>query len=158
MDAQAGAQRQLARAHGALRTELGPLPRLVRTAGEGRADVAHRTGTALALLRSHLRRADAVVDAGVLNALAPRVAERDVAQRARVGEVLDRVDGALLRWAASGLPGDATELAAVLERLRAVLDEHLDDEEAHVLPLLVRPDTNRPGSKRPATPLGEIRS
>jgi hypothetical protein len=45
-------------------------------------------------------------------------------------------DGDTDRWAATAGPDQRAELAGLLTRLRDGLDEHLTDEEAHILPVV----------------------
>lgn len=57
------------------------------------------------------------------------------AQHERVVETLDAVDGLVAKWAPTAQAEARDRLVAALEEHRAVLVEHIDDEEAHLLPL-----------------------
>ncbi|NYH91270.1 hemerythrin domain-containing protein [Actinopolymorpha rutila] len=57
-------------------------------------------------------------------------------QHRQLADLLDRAAVLFSTWAATPQPTTTEELAAVLTELHAVLTSHLDDEEAHVLPLV----------------------
>ncbi|MGI5165184.1 DUF4267 domain-containing protein [Spirillospora sp. CA-253888] len=59
-------------------------------------------------------------------------------QHERVAASLARVRAAADRWEATAAAPERDELVAALVEHRAVLVEHLDDEEAHLLPLAER--------------------
>lgn len=60
------------------------------------------------------------------------------AQHGRIVETLAAVDSLVARWAPTADAETRDRLVAVLEEHRTVLFEHLDDEEAHLLPLAER--------------------
>lgn len=60
------------------------------------------------------------------------------AQHERVVETLTAVDALVTRWAPTADAETRDHLVAALEEHRTVLVEHLDDEEAHLLPLAER--------------------
>lgn len=60
------------------------------------------------------------------------------AEHGRVVETLDEVDGLVTKWAPRADAETRDRLLAALEEHRTVLVEHLDDEEAHLLPLAER--------------------
>lgn len=57
------------------------------------------------------------------------------AEHERVVETLDAVDALVTQWAPTADAETRDRLVAALEEHRTVLLEHLDDEEAHLLPL-----------------------
>ncbi len=60
------------------------------------------------------------------------------AQHEQVAASLDRVMLALRAWQASARVPERDHLVAALSGHRAILLEHLDDEEAHLLPVAAR--------------------
>ncbi|MFI6182806.1 hemerythrin domain-containing protein [Nonomuraea sp. NPDC051191] len=65
------------------------------------------------------------------------------AQHERVAATLSRLDAALPAWEATAGADERDTLAAALYEHRAVLLEHLDDEEATLLPLAAKHITQR---------------
>lgn len=59
-------------------------------------------------------------------------------QHHRVEELVDQLGPALDRWEAEARPAVAEEVASTVDDLRTGLLEHLDDEEAHILPIAAR--------------------
>ena len=70
------------------------------------------------------------IDAGLV--------QRMEAQHAAIGQILGRVEEALPAWQRTGRIRDGAVLADDLTELSARLGEHLDEEEAHVLPIVGR--------------------
>ena len=64
------------------------------------------------------------------------MAERMEAQHNVIGELLARTEAALAAWHRRARADDGDALAADLGQLHARLEEHLDDEEQHVLPVV----------------------
>lgn len=62
--------------------------------------------------------------------------ERMQAQHSAIAEVLQRIDATLPLWMRAARVRDANTLAADLVELGARLDQHLDEEEQHILPLV----------------------
>ncbi len=60
--------------------------------------------------------------------------ERMERQHEAAAEATDRIRALAARWRVN--PTNGAELAAAIDQLTAVLVEHLDDEEAHVVPLI----------------------
>jgi hemerythrin-like domain-containing protein len=58
------------------------------------------------------------------------------AQHDRLHEPLARIDALLPRWRERALAADRDELADLFAQASAALDEHLDDEEREMLPLV----------------------
>ncbi len=57
-------------------------------------------------------------------------------QHERISLVLDEVEGLLPQWAESADPDDRDQLVRALRQVTVGLDEHLAEEEAHVLPVV----------------------
>ena len=64
------------------------------------------------------------------------MAEQMQAQHNVIGELLARAEAALPAWQRAARAGDGDALAADLGQLHARLEEHLDEEEQHVLPVV----------------------
>jgi iron-sulfur cluster repair protein YtfE (RIC family) len=64
------------------------------------------------------------------------LAERMEAQHNVIGELLARAEAALSAWQRAARAGDGDALAADLGELHARLEDHLDEEEQHVLPVV----------------------
>jgi hypothetical protein len=69
-------------------------------------------------------------------ALQANMVRRMESQHARLSELLDRSDNLLDQWQTRADAVSRDELADVLLRVSAALDEHLADEENEVLPLV----------------------
>jgi hemerythrin-like domain-containing protein len=126
--------------HTALLRELRLAPRLVDRATKGDARsvtrVAEHLNFLLDLLAHHHEGEDRLLwptlRARVPDALAGVIARME-GQHADVDELNQAVRRALGLWRSD--PGSGTELAALLRRLHAVVEEHLNAEEQEVLPL-----------------------
>jgi hemerythrin-like domain-containing protein len=130
--------------HRAFRRELALIPRLVRAVPAG--DTARASVVAdharLVLLGLHLHHT------GEDELLWPKLLERDApdtelvlrmeAQHHVVEELVERLVPAITRWVAEARPAVSEEVASTVDRLRTALLEHLDDEEAHILPIAAR--------------------
>ena len=55
-----------------------------------------------------------------------------------IAELLEQAMAALTHWRLTATSAEAAVLAAVLTRLVAALNEHLDAEESHLLPIMAR--------------------
>ena len=130
--------------HRAFRRELAVIPRLVRAVPAGdtkRAAVVARHAR-LVLQGLHLHHT------GEDELLWPKLLERDTpdaelvyrmeGQHHVVEELVDRLGPALTRWLVEARPAVSEEVASTFDRLRIALLEHLDDEEAHILPIAAR--------------------
>jgi hemerythrin-like domain-containing protein len=127
--------------HRVFRRELGSLPELIRATPGGdvqRASVVagharlvlsglhlHHTGEDDLLWPVLLERAPSSAD----------LVERMEGQHAAVEDLLDLLGPAINRWEAEARPAVAVEAADLIDRLRALVVEHLDAEEELVLPV-----------------------
>ena len=130
--------------HRAFRRELAIIPRLVRavTAGDlARVSVvAGHARRALGGLHLHHSGEDLLLWPLLLERAAPEAAliHRMEGQHHRVEELVDHLGPALDRWESEARPAAGEEVAGLFDELRTVLLEHLDDEEAHILPVAAR--------------------
>ncbi|SEO46821.1 hemerythrin domain-containing protein [Trujillonella endophytica] len=130
--------------HRAFRRELGLAPRLVRAVPAGdtarAAVLAAHLRLCLEGLHLHHTGEDDVLWPVLLERSAPGAAlvARMEAQHEQVHGHLDALRTALDRWEAEARPAVTEEVAAGLELLVAALLEHLDEEEAEILPLAAR--------------------
>jgi hemerythrin-like domain-containing protein len=130
--------------HRAFRRELAVIPPLVRDVAPGdvrRAVVLDRhIRLALTGLHLHHTGEDLLLWPTLLERAAPsaELIHRMEAQHHRVEDLVDRLPLALDRWVAEARPAVGEEVAGTLDDLRVALVEHLDDEEAHILPLAAR--------------------
>jgi hypothetical protein len=130
---------EMAAVHRVFRREFRMLPELVRAvpAGDtGRARViADHTRLILSMLHMHHSGEDALLWPLLLERAKPArdLVERMQAQHANVDKLINRLGPILDRFATTAGGGD--ELAGTLEELRVVLVDHLNLEEAQVVPL-----------------------
>lgn len=128
--------------HRIFRREFTAMPELVRGVPEG--DIARAGVVAdsvqLMLLGLHIHHSgeDALLWPKLLDRASPAadLVHRMESQHEQVAELIGSTERQLGRWRARASAADRDELAATLDRLRAPLLEHLDDEEAHILPLV----------------------
>ena len=128
--------------HRMFRREYALAPVLVRGVAAGdreRAAVvaAHLTELGIMLHHHHVGEDDLVWPR--LHARTPVSADlvrRMESQHARVGELLEQVDDLLPAWASDAGQGPRDALATVLDALSPALEEHLDEEEREILPLV----------------------
>ncbi len=130
--------------HRAFRREFGLLPALVRAVPPGDARRASVLAAHARLLLEGLHLHHGGEDALLWPLLHERTApaatlvDRMETQHHRVHELLTRLEPALARWEAEARPAVTEEVAAGFEALRDALLEHLDQEEAEILPLAAR--------------------
>lgn len=135
--------------HRTFRRELTIIPRLVRaTAADDLARAAVVAGHArrgLHGLHLHHSGEDVLLWPKLLERAAPEaeLIHRMEGQHSRVEELVDLLGPAIDRWAAEARPAAGEEVAGLFDELRTVLLEHLDDEEAHILPIAARCITQR---------------
>jgi hemerythrin-like domain-containing protein len=131
--------------HSAFRREFGLAPALVRGVAPGDVQRAQVVADHLGLMRDFLHHHHTGED----RLLWPKLLERVPAELAPtvelmerqhegVHEVIEQMAAPLDRWRASAAETDRDELAGALDRLHALLVEHLAAEEQHILPLASR--------------------
>ena len=64
--------------------------------------------------------------------------DRMEAQHEQIAGILASVDAPLRGWSADGNPSDREALAEAFRQLGAPLNEHLDEEEQHLLPVVAQ--------------------
>lgn len=135
--------------HRAFRRELAVIPTLVRAVGAGdtrrAAVVADHARLVLLGLHLHHTSEDELLWPKLLERDAPdnELVRRMEAQHHVVEELVDRLGPAITRWVAEARPAVSEEVASTFDRLRTALLEHLDDEEAHILPIAARTVTQQ---------------
>lgn len=129
--------------HRLIRRELGLLPGMIRraTGNQTRARrIAAHVSEMLEFLHNHHEGEDQFIWP-VLKAspgLDAPLIDRMESQHARVAGMVLRVQGDLPSWAASADATTGDRMAADLESMHEVLNEHLDEEESTVLPIVAR--------------------
>lgn len=130
--------------HRVFRREFALLPRMVRAVGPGDVDqarvVAAHAREMTEMLHHHHTAEDDLVwprlrDRATLD---PSLVERMESQHHVIGGLLDALDDALPGFAEAGDPSAGAPLAALLEQVSVALDEHLDEEETSILPVVAR--------------------
>ena len=130
--------------HRTFRRELRVIPRLVRAVPAGDTRRAGVVGAHARLvlhgLHLHHTGEDELLWPKLLERAAPstELVLRMERQHHEVEQLVDRLGPALARWTAEARPAVSEEVASTFDRLRTVLLEHLDDEEAHILPIAAR--------------------
>jgi iron-sulfur cluster repair protein YtfE (RIC family) len=128
--------------HRMFRREYGLAPALVRGVSAGDRQRADVVGAHLAELTTMLHHHHSGEDELLwpkLHARAPLSAElvsRMESQHAHVGGLLEQLDVLLPAWRSDPAPAQRDALAAVLDQLSPALEEHLDEEEREILPLV----------------------
>jgi hemerythrin-like domain-containing protein len=136
--------RDMVLVHRVFRRELRLLPLMVRGIADGDTEAAARVcGHARDLtgaLHHHHQNEDELLWPRLLQRTpaGTMLAERMEAQHATIAEILGRVDAVLPAWQRTARPRDGAALADDLAGLHARLEEHLDEEEQHVLPIVAR--------------------
>ncbi|GAB3249940.1 hemerythrin domain-containing protein [Kineosporia babensis] len=136
-------------AHKIYRRELRILPGIIRAVADADrprtrlvSDHLHRIAAAV---HDHHEAEDELVWPLMLQRVIPpdsEVVVRMESQHQRLAVLLDRLDELNAQWRASASAAARDELADVLAQASTVLDEHLDDEERSLLPLV--PDSLTP--------------
>jgi iron-sulfur cluster repair protein YtfE (RIC family) len=130
--------------HKVFRREFALIPRLVRAVAPGdtrrAAVVAGHARLVLGGLDMHHTGEDALLWPKLLERDAPdsELIHRMEAQHHRVEELIAELTDALSRWEVEARPAVSEEVASTFDDLRVALLEHLDDEEAHILPIAAR--------------------
>jgi hypothetical protein len=130
-------------AHRAFRREFTLAPRIVRDVAPGdtarAALVADHTTLILDGLHLHHSSEDELLWPKLLDRCPPAaLVQRMEAQHERVEHHTERLRTALRRWRVEARPAVTEEVASTLDALRDALLEHLDEEEARILPLAAR--------------------
>jgi hypothetical protein len=137
--------REMIAVHSAFRREFGLAPGLVRAVATGDVQRAGVVADHLELIGTFLHHHHTGED----KLLWPKLIERvpaDMAptvelmerQHEAVHEVIEEMTAALARWRTGASESDRDRLAGALNRLHALLVEHLAAEEEHILPLASR--------------------
>jgi hemerythrin-like domain-containing protein len=137
--------REMIAVHSAFRREFGLAPGLVRGVAPGDVQRAGVVSDHLELIGSFLHHHHAGED----KLLWPKLLERVPAELAPtvelmerqhegVHEVIEEMNAALGRWRTGAVETHRDQLAGALDRLHALLVEHLAAEEQHILPLASR--------------------
>jgi hemerythrin-like domain-containing protein len=129
--------------HRVFRREFRLLARMVQAIGEGDAGRAAEVGRHAremsdALHHHHESEDELLWPRLALRAPGAGLTDRMAPQHAALGAILGRIDAALPRWQRSPDAASSRALAADLASLHAQLEEHLDDEEESVLPVVGR--------------------
>lgn len=136
--------RDMVLVHRVFRREFRLLPLLLRGVPDGDAAAAGRVAAhareMLGALHHHHENEDELlwprllrrtpVDAGLV--------QRMEAQHTAIGQILGRVEQVLPAWPRTAAARESAVLADELTELAARLNEHLDEEETHVLPIVGR--------------------
>jgi len=134
--------RDMVLVHRVFRREFGLLPLMVRQVADGdtaaAGQVCRHAREMLDALHHHHQHEDELLWPR-LQQRTPAVAgltERMQTQHDAISELLRRVDAALPIWQRTAHTRDASTLAADITELHARLEDHFDEEERHVLPLV----------------------
>jgi len=136
--------RDMVLVHRVFRREFRLLPLMVRGIADGDTEAAGRIcGHAREMtdaLHHHHQNEDELLWPRLLQRtpVDTRLVERMEAQHAAIAEILGRVDAVLPAWQHAVRRRDGAALADDLAELHARLEEHLDEEEQHVLPIVGR--------------------
>ena len=127
--------------HRIFRREFVAMPELVRGVRDGDVERARAVGDGVQLmllgLHVHHSGEDALLWPKLLDRATPSadVVHRMEAQHEAVAELVGKAELQVTGWLAAAGATERDALAATLDELRAPLFEHLDEEEAHILPL-----------------------
>jgi hypothetical protein len=137
--------REMIAVHSAFRREFGLAPALVRGVAPGDGTRARVVADHLELMGTFLHHHHDGED----RLLWPKLLERVPAELAPTVQLMERqhegvhavieeMTAALARWRSDAAEADRDQLADALDRLHALLVEHLAAEEQHILPLASR--------------------
>lgn len=127
--------------HRIFRREFVAMPELVRGVRDGDVERARAVGDGVQLmllgLHVHHSGEDALLWPKLLDRAKPSadVVHRMESQHEAVAELVGKAELQATGWLAAAGTSERDDLAATLDQLREPLLEHLDDEEAHILPL-----------------------
>ena len=128
--------------HRAFRREFALLPRMVRAVSPGdltqRGVICTHAREMTAMLHHHHTGEDELVWPRLREraALDASLVDRAQTQHEVIGRLLAGLDDALRRFAETADPTPGSELASVLDQVSIALNEHLDEEEAAILPIV----------------------
>lgn len=129
--------------HRSFRREFRLLPEAIRMVAAGDTKRAEHIGDFLEMLTTGLHHHHTGEDEllwpkllGRVGSLNADLVQRMESQHEQVAELLHRVDELLPRWRARAEADVRDELASTLAEASAVLDQHLDEEEKEILPLV----------------------
>lgn len=129
--------------HRMFRREFGDMPALVGRVAAGDRHRADLVGDHIAQMTDGLHHHHTGEDDLLWPALLARVGELDgelvqrmESQHENVAALLERVDELLPQWRRTANATTRDELASTLARASEALNEHLDDEETEILPLV----------------------
>jgi hemerythrin-like domain-containing protein len=134
--------REMVVVHGMFRQTLGRLPAQVRAVPDGdkakAGVVVDHIELGVDALHHHHTAEDRLLWPMLMERAQPErdVVERMESQHEGLAALLERVQVQAAQFRYTGTAGDGEHLAATLEALTLALDEHLSDEEAHILPLV----------------------
>jgi hypothetical protein len=131
--------------HDMFRREFGLMPGVVRAVADGDRDraavIAGHIGMVTAILHEHHQAEDDLIWPVLVERCAPETAPLVglmESQHEEVAAIGRAVDEALAGWTAHAGPAAREALAGALDRLVAVLRDHLALEEERVVPLIVK--------------------
>jgi hemerythrin-like domain-containing protein len=137
--------REMIAVHSAFRREFGLAPALVRAVAPGDVERAQVVADHLELIGTFLHHHHVGEDRLLWPKLLERVpvelaptVELMERQHEAVHEVIEEMTAALAGWRTGAAELDRDRLADALDRLHALLMEHLAAEEQHILPLAAR--------------------
>ena len=128
--------------HRVFRREFALLPRMVRAVAPGDREQATVVTThareMTAMLHHHHTSEDELVWPRLRTraTLDPQLVERMETQHEVIGALLDEVDPVLGRFALAADPQEGARLATLFEKVSKALDEHLQEEETEILPVV----------------------
>ena len=136
--------RDMVLVHRVFRREFRLLPLMVRDVADGDTEAAGRIARHARemadALHHHHQNEDELLWPRLLQRtpVDTSLVEQMEAQHNAIGETLGRVDAVLPMWQRAARPPDRDALADALAELHARLEEHLDEEERHILPIVGR--------------------
>lgn len=129
-------------AHRLYRREFRILPAVIRAVASGDRSRATTVGDHLAvvytMLHHHHEAEDELLWPIMLDRVGPQaeLVHRMEAQHSRLESVLAQITDVNGRWRTGASVADRDQLANLVAQASAILDEHLDDEERDLLPLV----------------------
>ena len=136
--------RDMVLVHRVFRREFRLLPLMVRQIADGDTRAAGRVSQhareMLDALHHHHQNEDELLWPRLLQRTpaGTGLVERMQTQHHAISQILQRIDVALPMWQHAARARDADALATDIGELHALLEQHLDEEEQHVLPIVGR--------------------